>query len=190
MDPEILAARRPVWIALADLFLDTDVRTSYPYIALIAARSPYSLEELTAIFRDEVSPVVAPNLLSVAGEWAGFGEKWLVSRITARYEHGSRSRGWRPVSGLADDDWKRVAGLVTVLRRTDPADWEQRKKIWSTLSRLFVMPDVIVELSDLPVAGLDEIWQNEIWPGFAFKEDLVRKNEINASYETSRAKAL
>jgi hypothetical protein len=47
-------------------------------------RSGYSLDELRDIYLFEVAPVVFPNLLTVAGEWAGFDEEWLVAEVTKR----------------------------------------------------------------------------------------------------------
>jgi hypothetical protein len=45
-------------------------------------RSGYEVEELREIYLFEVAPVVFPNLLSIAGEWAGFDEEWLVQEVT------------------------------------------------------------------------------------------------------------
>src|SRR5436190_10451458 len=108
-----IAGRRPVWIALADLFLDTDVRMSYPYIARTLAESPYSMEDLRRILDDEVTPVVQGNLLSVAGEWAGFDEDWLVQEMTKRL---GKPR-WMPLLVNKDRDWNAVAHLTELLRR-------------------------------------------------------------------------
>ncbi|HWV13878.1 MAG TPA: hypothetical protein VN030_00490 [Cellvibrio sp.] len=81
IDQENLEKRRAVWVALSDLFLDSDVSTSYDYISRVCAESSYSLEELNHILRYEVAPVCLPNLWSIAGEWAGFNEEWLVASI-------------------------------------------------------------------------------------------------------------
>lgn len=103
-------ARRAVWIAMSDLFLDTDVRLFYVDIARVCAESPYSQEELERIFREEVAPVVEPNLRSMAGEWAGFDEEWLVNTISARKPGGS----W--IGSIATDDYRAVALLIERLR--------------------------------------------------------------------------
>ena len=73
--------RKDVWLALSDLFLDTDVSLSYEHIARVCGASEYSLQELKEILESEVAPVCAENLLSIAGEWAGFDEQWLVNSI-------------------------------------------------------------------------------------------------------------
>jgi hypothetical protein len=85
-----LSARRPVWEALSDLFLDTDPSSSRQWRAEQLAASPYTLEQLEFILLDEVYPVCKYNLLSVAGEWAGFDQEWLQSKILRRL--GSRLR--------------------------------------------------------------------------------------------------
>ena len=72
MEPVLIAERRDVWIALSDLFLDTDVRLSYPYIARVLAASPYSTNELALIFQNEVAPAVESNLFEVAGRVGQF----------------------------------------------------------------------------------------------------------------------
>jgi hypothetical protein len=79
--PVNIVTRRPVWEALSTFFLDTDISLSRDYRARILAVSPYSLSELDAILADEVFPVCRWNLLTVAGEWAGFDEQWLDSEL-------------------------------------------------------------------------------------------------------------
>ena len=53
-------------------------------IAEVMKSSGYSQDELRDIYLFEVAPVVFPNLLSVAGEWAGFDEEWLFTEIAKR----------------------------------------------------------------------------------------------------------
>jgi hypothetical protein len=70
-----------VWDALSSLFLDTDVSLSREWRARILAHSPYSQQDLSEILAEEVSPVCSWNLLSIAGEWAGFDQDWLRTSI-------------------------------------------------------------------------------------------------------------
>ncbi len=76
-----LARRRPVWLALSDLFLDTDVNLLRAGNVRTLAASPYSRDELDRILREEVYPACSFNLRAVAGEWAGFDADWLERRI-------------------------------------------------------------------------------------------------------------
>lgn len=67
--------RLPVWHALSDVFLDTELQArDYHRIARTLDISGYSLAELRSILEDEVAPAFASNLWSVAGEWAGWSE--------------------------------------------------------------------------------------------------------------------
>lgn len=80
-EPDI-ERRKPVWIALADLWLDTELQHyELRYIATVMKDSGYTLGELRNIYLYEVAPVVYQNLLSPAGEWAGFDQTWLVAEI-------------------------------------------------------------------------------------------------------------
>lgn len=67
--------RLPVWHALSDVFLDTELQArDYHRIGRTLDISGYSLAELRSILEDEVAPAFASNLWSVAGEWAGWSE--------------------------------------------------------------------------------------------------------------------
>lgn len=81
---EELERRRPVWSALSDLFLDTEVRPAHPWRARVCARSGLDVTALRRIFDEELHPLLYSNLLSVAGEWAGFDDAWLESAIVSR----------------------------------------------------------------------------------------------------------
>lgn len=110
-DDEI-ATRRPVWIALSELFLDTGVEAALPDIARILAASPYPLEELRRILDDEVAPVLQGNLLTTAGEWVGFDENWLVQQVSTRLG----KRRFAPLLVNLDHEWDKIHRLVDSLR--------------------------------------------------------------------------
>nr|WP_299000090.1 hypothetical protein [uncultured Allomuricauda sp.] len=74
--------RKPIWIALSDFYLDTELQESdFRHIAFKIIESPYSFQKVKEIDKYEIFPVLQPNLMSVAGEWAGFHEEWLVNSI-------------------------------------------------------------------------------------------------------------
>lgn len=83
--PLNIEQRRPIWIALSEFYLDTELDDSdFRQIAFTIIESPYNFEEVKTINKYEVFPILQTNLLSVAGEWAGFDEEWLIGKITAR----------------------------------------------------------------------------------------------------------
>lgn len=74
--------RRPVWEALSDLFLDTELDDEqHRQIAQAIVASGYSPSEIQAILWDEVFPVVYSNVLDAAGVWTGFDLDWLQQEI-------------------------------------------------------------------------------------------------------------
>lgn len=110
--------RRPVWGALSELFLDTELMPDdFERIGQLLAQSPYSLEELDEILLWEVFPACFPSMLTIAGEWVMFDRDWLEARIrrgpsslmrlwTAAFGRRAmgRSRQWRAI--------KRVIGAA------------------------------------------------------------------------------
>ena len=78
-------ARRPVWDAMADLFLDTDFKGMEIEARLVEriAASPFGLSELDQIYAWEVAPAFAFNLRGIAGEWGMWEEGEAERRIRA-----------------------------------------------------------------------------------------------------------
>lgn len=114
-----IARRKPVWIALADLWLDTELQAyNLQHIAHVLRASEYSVEELREIYLYEVAPVVYPNLLSVAGEWAGFDEDWLVAEAEKQAHNQSVFHRWmlrlkKPLMTYATEEhWQRLMALL------------------------------------------------------------------------------
>lgn len=91
-DPVILERRRPVWNALADLCLDTEITDNhFHYIAGVVRRHGFSADEARAIAYDEVFPIVYLNVYG--GQWAGFDRDGLEQAILSRIA----SFGGKPV---------------------------------------------------------------------------------------------
>lgn len=123
-----VAARAPVWRAIAELYLDTELQPyDYRAVAEALAASPYTLEALHEIDRWEVAPVVGANLMVPAGVWAGFDEAWIARECEARARDAARRRlrerrgvrGWirdrlyRPMTRTA---WARLDPIIAELR--------------------------------------------------------------------------
>ena len=124
-----LECRRPVWLALSDLFLDTDVNLFRAGNARTLAASPYSVDELDWILREEVYPACSFNLREVAGEWAGFDADWLERRILRggppprpwwRWLGRYLTLGWS-VPVRLPGEWAEWREDVARLRRSAPA---------------------------------------------------------------------
>ena len=87
MEENIKNQRIPIWIALSEFYLDTELDESdFDRIANKIKASPYSFDEVKKINKYEVFPVLGYNLLDVAGEWAGFDETWLIDSILKSIE--------------------------------------------------------------------------------------------------------
>lgn len=83
-DADGLRRRHALWVALSDLWLDTELQSrDIDHIARAIAASPYSLAQARAIHDWEVAPVVSANLLGPGGAWACFDPEWLRARCTA-----------------------------------------------------------------------------------------------------------
>lgn len=77
--------RRHAWHALSDLFLDTEHdEASCRRICRELRATGFSLEELDAIYADEVATVCVWNTCSVAGLWSGFDQRDLERQISEK----------------------------------------------------------------------------------------------------------
>lgn len=117
--PETIRKRMPVWSALSDLFLDTQLdQDDLAYIARVLHASPYTNLEIWAILRYEVYPVCIGNMTCVAGEWANFPDDWLMQYIAPRCD--KRSRFIWPMWNfkLIEQDWQTVCGMLNEHRGT------------------------------------------------------------------------
>jgi hypothetical protein len=79
---EDLDRRRPIWSALSDLFLDTELTNGVlTWIGKQVIASGYSPAEVQSILWNEVFPVLEANLRSPAGVWEGYELDWLEKQI-------------------------------------------------------------------------------------------------------------
>ena len=110
-------ARESVWLALSELWLDTELDAAdLAAIAGTLAISGLTVEELEAIYRLEVAPVVWSNAWTTAGVWDGFDPAWLSAAIAAH-----RARAWRWPDrwcwrGYARAQWRWLGPRVAALR--------------------------------------------------------------------------
>lgn len=116
----VVEDRLPVWEALSDFFLDTELdEKDYQRISRILASSPYSIQDTEEILRHEVYPALIWNLRSVAGEWAGFDREKLRKAIAPRLNMRPMFRLPRVQWWMIRDHWTRVAKLIESIRCRD-----------------------------------------------------------------------
>lgn len=96
-EPDI-ERRLPVWHALSDLFLDTELQQDdYNRIATVLRTSGIERAELQSILNEEVAPAFVFNLLDVAGEWCS----WSAEQVRDIIVGSLRSRsGPKPLPWL------------------------------------------------------------------------------------------
>lgn len=113
LSAEEFERRRPVWMAVSEFWLDTELDDAdFERIAGVMRASGYSLEELYAIYADELAPHLWPSLLSVAGPWAGFDEEWLCGCAARSATLRGRSWGrWYRLMG-SRRCWQRVEAIL------------------------------------------------------------------------------
>lgn len=110
-----VAARMPLWCALSELFLDTEMQVQdYEAVARAARAGGFSVEQVRDILAREVFPAFAFNLMSVAGEWTGFDPDFVRARILRTLKHPGAtwllSRGLR--TRLLAQEWPRVRAAM------------------------------------------------------------------------------
>lgn len=128
-NPEI-EQRKPIWNALSEFYLDTELQqTDYKRITETFVASNLDIEELKAIDLFEVFPVLKGNLLSVAGVWNGFDEKWLYENCTESYQNKNRNmvrlknRMYHRFLGLmTKNHWRKVEEEMQTLLKTNSDD--------------------------------------------------------------------
>ncbi len=110
-----IQARLPLWCALSELFLDTEMQDAhYLAIARAAREGGFSAEQVRDSLEREVFPAFAPNLMSVAGEWAGFRPDYVRERVLQVL---GRQQAMRFFTGgvkkqLMAEDWPRVLAAI------------------------------------------------------------------------------
>jgi hypothetical protein len=116
---EDLPNRRPVWDALSQLFLDTELEPAdFQRLGRTLASSPYTPREIEEILFAEVYPICIWNLLSVAGVWEGFDVDWLQEAIL------KKQRSWFKIPPclhcgrwIIREPWKKIQAVFRERRK-------------------------------------------------------------------------
>lgn len=112
--------RVKIWQALSTLFLDTEADdTTFSYIARVVLETGYSRQEVHHILWGEIFPVLKSNLRSIAGEWAGWPDEWLVEHLRPCTETVRMPKGF--IAKEIDRYWKQVENRL-------PPDWKHERQ--------------------------------------------------------------
>lgn len=105
--------RRPVWIAISDLWRDTELKDyEVEHIAEALAEPRYTKDELYEIYAFEVAPAVWSNLMTATPAfWTGFNEDWLVAEILWVIERQRRSAAYRYQVRSLLGEWMRTMAV-------------------------------------------------------------------------------
>ncbi|MEN4904153.1 hypothetical protein [Luteimonas sp. TWI662] len=108
VQPSVEPKRLQLWQALSALFLDTEIDDgAIAAIARVVRDTSYSADEVHRALWGEVYPVLAPNLRSVAGNWSGWSDAWLLAHLRVHIGAVPTPRG--RVAAAIVHDWTRVA---------------------------------------------------------------------------------
>ncbi len=159
-EPSPYTSQERLWIALSDLFLDTEVRWSLPYVARVAVEEEFSWRQVCHILDYEVTPVLAPNLYDIAGEWAGFPDDWLLAQL---HQSSAAAKGKRELGNHLYDALESLhfylsqfppfelrveaSRLTALIKLCFEVHWTRLGSFWSWARRLTGWPLESVEQS-------------------------------------------
>lgn len=182
MSPNEDAPRlEPVWLAMADHFLDTETRHDIPLTALRCVEAGLTSEQAQRVWQDDVSPAVGMNLWSVAGEWAGWDRDWLVKRIERRraswWYGAKRARTlsyWLSLP-VNHGEWVAIARCMKLLLGVPCDERQQTARDLELLARFYF--DFCPPRSNLPHAQLARLSELRSGPFFEIVEPATQLTE-------------
>jgi hypothetical protein len=142
-------------VALAELYLDTEVRDGLPRLAQHMLDSGMTRGAIRRLWRSQVTPAVHWNLKAVAGEWAGFDRRWLLSEVERRSHtrgveqwpvlgsllHALRAHGAEREFRLALQLTERLCGVPVAERTRRVAVWEALFHVYFALDKPATTPE-------------------------------------------------
>lgn len=117
-------------ITLSTLFLDTEMTPStIDDMALSLHRLRIPVDQLDNMLRNDVFPILYPNLMTPAGVWDSFDEADLVNRVADRRSHppgvvqklGS-SAAWTVLAWSVTSSWNQVKDKLRHLGQETPSE--------------------------------------------------------------------
>jgi hypothetical protein len=125
LSSEEIEKRKPLWLALSDLWLDSEPTDStHQMIVREMLDSGCSLEEIERIYAEEVAPAVYTNLLSPRGAWSAFDADWLYKAIIENLNKQKNSSFHRT--------WIKSATGRFVMTKMVSADWQKITELYKS----------------------------------------------------------
>ena len=118
---EDLVARRPVWDALASMFLEREASSSRAWRSRLLAASPYSALDLEEILITEVYPICWSKLNAAADERLAFAPGMLEALILKRESSPEIVARLVELGRLAvprSREWQATKAAIALLRCT------------------------------------------------------------------------
>lgn len=116
---EEIDRRVPVWRALSDLFLDTELDAAdFTAIAETIRTAGFTADQAEEILQFDVTPVFWGNILATAGEWEPWSKSQVREMVCRRLRSRSQALGWlrgwvfRKLMSVVREDWLRVRALL------------------------------------------------------------------------------
>lgn len=170
-----------VWSALSDLFLDTETRRFLPRTAWACVQSGLDWEAVYRTLCEQVAPIVAPNLLDVAGDWAGFPDDWLFSSIRAHGSKGATSLS-RSVMSDMSTVWEALRTLFVYFSTAPAAELPLLEALaalalerdWARSFRLFAHLQEMVTWSWPELCARQQFIQDVYRPLLVYPDDPTR----------------
>lgn len=117
---DIKKQRLPLWRAFSELFLDTELQEyTYKYIARTINESELSIEEAEKILWNEVYPVLEANLQSIAGNWSGWPDDWLLDNLEVCSNPNIELSGRHWIIKEIHQSWHKISEYVIKARQTN-----------------------------------------------------------------------
>lgn len=177
-------------VALAELYLDTDVRDTLPRVAQRIVSSGLTRSQIEQLWRCQITPAVHWNLRSAAGEWAGFDRRWILGEVARRREKPGMV-AWPVIGRLlhrltaygAAPEFRTALWFAERLRALPEPQRARRVAIWQALFQVYYSVD-----GELAAPHTDA--EHSRAPSQRSADALVRRHELDAGELSDEFRAI
>jgi hypothetical protein len=125
-----MSSEERAWVSLAEHFLDTETRHELPSTALACVEAGFDVGAMKDALYGRVAPEVGSNLLSVAGEWAGWDDAALIEAIRRR---GAPSRFRKAASRALPGLRQTAESIARFMRLFEATPSAERRAVWAAV---------------------------------------------------------